>query len=277
MTVTRREIEQFQRDGAIRLQNVFDTTWIAAISRGIARNMESPSRFGEFLSPNGKPPFFFDDYWNWRSISEFSEYVMKSPAAEIAGRLMGSTCAIFYHEHVLVKEAGAGQESPWHHDQPYYPVDGDQNLSIWMPLDPIPSEMALRFIRGSHRWNRWFIPRKFASAHEYAVKTSDEELLARYESLPETLANPPDGEVLCWPLSPGDCVVFHGRTLHSAPGNISATSARRALATRWLGDDARFAKRPWETSPPVTGGLQPGDSMACDEFPVVWTAKTGVG
>ncbi|GFR29081.1 hypothetical protein TNCT_580851 [Trichonephila clavata] len=32
----------------------------------------------------------------------------------------------FYHEHVLVKEPGTDKETPWHHDQSYYPIDGDK-------------------------------------------------------------------------------------------------------------------------------------------------------
>ena len=34
--------------------------------------------------------------------------------------------AVFYHEHVLVKEPGAQRVTPWHCDQPYYPIDGNQ-------------------------------------------------------------------------------------------------------------------------------------------------------
>ncbi|GBM03869.1 hypothetical protein AVEN_225047-1, partial [Araneus ventricosus] len=32
----------------------------------------------------------------------------------------------FYHEHVLVKEPGTDKETPWHHDQSYYPIDGEK-------------------------------------------------------------------------------------------------------------------------------------------------------
>ena len=60
--------------------------------------------------------------------------------------------------------------------------------------------------------------------------------------------------------------------LHGAAGNASLTTSRRVFATRWLGDDARFAERPWEISPPITGGLRPGQAMACDTFPLVWKA-----
>jgi hypothetical protein len=31
--------------------------------------------------------------------------------------------------------------------------------SIWMPVDTVPREVSLRFLRGSNQWNRWFRPR----------------------------------------------------------------------------------------------------------------------
>ena len=43
----------------------------------------------------------------------------------------------FYHEHVLVKEPGTAARTPWHHDQSYYPVDGDDLCSLWIPVDPV--------------------------------------------------------------------------------------------------------------------------------------------
>jgi ectoine hydroxylase-related dioxygenase (phytanoyl-CoA dioxygenase family) len=36
-------------------------------------------------------------------------------------------------------------------------------------------------------------------------------------------------------FQPGDCVVFHMRTVHGAAGNSSVSHQRRVLATRWLG------------------------------------------
>ena len=30
-----------------------------------------------------------------------------------------------------------------------------------MPLDPVPQDRAVEFIRGSHRWGRWFTPTRF--------------------------------------------------------------------------------------------------------------------
>ena len=55
---------------------------------------------------------YFNDYCNWRTIPEFRDFAFNSPAAEIAGRMMGSSYAVFYHEHVLNKEPGGQSQGP---------------------------------------------------------------------------------------------------------------------------------------------------------------------
>ena len=59
--------------------------------------------------------------------------------------MMDSKQAVFYHEHVLIKEPGNNNPSPWHHDQPYYPVDGSHMCSIWMHTENMPVEAATKF------------------------------------------------------------------------------------------------------------------------------------
>jgi ectoine hydroxylase-related dioxygenase (phytanoyl-CoA dioxygenase family) len=44
---------------------------------------------------------------------------------------------------------------------------------------------------------------------------------------------------LGWDLEPGDRVVFHALTLHGAPCTTGSPHRRRAIASRWTGDDAR--------------------------------------
>ena len=270
--VTDNHIQTFQSDGAICLRQVFDEQWVEEVGRGIERNLETPGPHSEFLKGARGSGRFFNDYCNWQQIGEYRRYVYTSPAAEVAARLMLSDQAIFYHEHVLIKEPGTTTPSPWHHDQPYYPIDGHQICSIWMPLDPVPVETSLKFVKGSHAWGRTFFPRKFATALDYQVKDpSREGESSSFETVPDIDGEPDRYDILCWPLEPGDCVVFHGMTLHGAAGNVSLTTSRRVLSTRWVGDDARFAQRLWDTSPSISGGLEPGDPMACETFPVVWS------
>jgi hypothetical protein len=45
--------------------------------------------------------------------------------------------------------------------------------------------------------------------------------------------------ILSAQMNAGDCLVFHARLVHGAPGNRSAMP-HRALSMRWVGEGARF-------------------------------------
>ena len=80
----------------------------------------------------------------------------------------------------------------------------------------------------------------------------------------------------CQTGRPRDLVLGHMRTLHGAPATVGMTTRRRGFSTRWLGDDARFAVRPWKTSPPYREvELDPGDRMDHVAFPLVWQSEGG--
>ena len=99
---------------------------------------------------------------------------------------MQSTQAMFFHEHVFFKSGGSTKATPFHHDQPYYPIDGDQTCTIWMPIYPIDrKESSLKFISGSHLWGTYFTPRKFSSNLEYKSQKEDFRDKNRFMSLPE--------------------------------------------------------------------------------------------
>ena len=177
---------------------------------------------------------------------------------------MGSRSVRFFHEHVLVKEPGTREITPWHHDQPYYCVDGDQNVSLWVPLDPVPASAGVEFVAGSHRWGRWFIPRRFVDHVPYA--DADD----RFELVPDLDAERGRHRILSFDVEPGDVIAFHFRTLHGAPGTEGLATRRRVVSFRWLGDDATFALRPWLHSPPFEQrDLVVGGPLDDDRFPLV--------
>ena len=210
---------------------------------------------------------FFEDYCNWERIPEYREFVLGSPAAAIAGQVMESRAVQIFHEHVLVKEPGTSKATIWHHDLPYYCVEGSQNLSIWLALDPVPKAVCPHFVAGSHRWGKLFYPRLFDDGSNYDYEGEG------YETVPNIDGEPEKYEILSWDLEPGDALMFDFLTLHSAPGN-PCPGRRRGFSTRWLGDDACYTVRPGRTSPPYSGiSLQEGDRMREDWFPVVWRDK----
>ncbi|MEM7029085.1 MAG: phytanoyl-CoA dioxygenase family protein [Chloroflexota bacterium] len=270
--IDQRDIEAFQQDGAVCLRQVFDQAWLHKLEEGIRQNQADPSPNSESLRATADSGAFYNDYCTWQRIPAFREFVYDSPAAEIVGRLMQSQQAIFYHEHILIKEPGTLKKTPWHHDQPYYPIDGSHMCSIWLPIDPVPLESSLQFVKGSHRWGRWYVPRKFATAQNYQFKTDSAiESDTIFETVPDVDNDPDSYEICSWELEPGDCIVFHGLALHGAAEHTALDTARRVFSARWVGENARFADRPWDISPPITGGLKAGDPMVCDTFPLIWS------
>jgi ectoine hydroxylase-related dioxygenase (phytanoyl-CoA dioxygenase family) len=254
--------EAFARDGACVLRDVFSPQEIDLLARGIANNLVNPGPLAAVASTKDDPGRFFEDFCNWQRIAEYEAIMKRSALPAIARALMRSDTARIYHDHLLVKEAGTQQPTPWHQDQPYYNIDGRQNVSFWIPVDPVDRETTLEFLAGSHR-GTWYMPRAFMTNQ---AKWFPEGALAELPdmTLPENKAR-----VIGWALEPGDCVAFHMLTLHAAPG--SATR-RRVFSARYLGDDIVHAPRAWKTSPEFVGlkdHLVAGVPMDHALFPLV--------
>lgn len=258
-------VEAFRRDGAVVLRSVLDQWWLDRLAEGVEHNRTNPSPWSHWYTRPDEAVGFWTDYVTWPDVAPYREAALESGLADVAAALMGSETVRFFHEHVLVKEPGAVEPTPWHHDQPYYCVDGDQNVSMWIALDPVPDETAMRFVAGSHRWGRWFVPRRFVDHVPY-IEDPD----GRYELLPDLDAEIDHHDVISFAVEPGDLICFHYRTLHDAPAN-TLPSRRRAVSLRWLGDDAVFAARPWPVSPPYEAdGLVEGEPLGTDpRFPLV--------
>ncbi|WP_439815630.1 phytanoyl-CoA dioxygenase family protein [Zavarzinia sp. CC-PAN008] len=256
-------VEAFRTDGAVALRGAF-TDWVETLRAGLVRNMAEPGPFAKVYTTNGAPGGFFGDYCNWDRIPEYRSWVFDSPAASYARSLMGSKTARFFHEHVIVKEPGTREPTPWHHDLPYYCVEGQQSVSMWVALDPVPKSVCVEYVAGSHAWGKRFLPRKFSGV-DY---DRPGEVL---EPMPDLDAMRDQLNILSWDLEPGDAIAFHFLTLHGAPGNLGS-NRRRGFAARWVGDDAVFALRSGEVSPPFPGvadRLKDGEPLSGPEFPLV--------
>jgi ectoine hydroxylase-related dioxygenase (phytanoyl-CoA dioxygenase family) len=263
--ISANDADLFARTGAVVVRGAFAPIWLELLAEGLERNLKDPSPYGCRYTKEGDPGAFVDDYCNWQRIPEYRDFIFESGAGELAARSMHSRTSRIFHEHVLVKEPGTREVSPWHQDQPYYCVDGEQVVSIWLPLDAVPRSVSPEFVAGSHRWGKLFTPRKFVDHRPY------EGSLSAFEPVPDIDAARQEHEILSWDLEPGDCIVFHMKTLHGAPGTAEHRSRRRAFSTRWLGDDAVFATRPFPTSPPFPElNLKPGEPMEHELFPVVY-------
>lgn len=259
------DIEAFQRDGVVIRRGAF-TDWVDTLRAGLSRNLSSPDdyRFPCDSLPEGAPGRFFDSYCNWDLIPEYRDFALNSCAASMAGQFMLSSRAQLFHEHAFLKEPGTQRATPWHQDLPYYCVNGNQTASIYVSLDHAESDVAVRFVKGSHSSGALFYPRVFMDGSSFNVDD------ATMQAVPDIDSDPESYDVLASALEPGDAIVFNFRTLHGTT-DAPLKALRRAFSIRWLGDDVTYCMRAGETSPPYPGiDLQSGDLMREDWFPVIW-------
>lgn len=258
-------IEQYRRDGAVCIRGLFGRDQIATLRAGIDLNLSSLSPRAIVASAGDDPGRFVEDFCNWQANPHYRRFIFESALAETAGRLMQSATARLYHDHMLTKEPGTRQATPWHQDQPYYNIEGRQNVSFWIPVDPVTRDCTLELIAGSHR-GPWLMPRTFMDAE---ARWFPEGALA---DLPNIDSARDRYRILGWDLQPGDAVCFHMLMLHGARG-VPGSQRRRVFSVRFLGDDIRHAPRRWKTSPEFPGlaeALPAGAPMDHPLFPVLW-------
>jgi ectoine hydroxylase-related dioxygenase (phytanoyl-CoA dioxygenase family) len=261
-------VAQFQRDGAACIRQLFRPEEMSVLRAGIDANLAHLSPRAKVASSADDPGYFVEDFCNWQENDAYRRFIFDTALPETAGRLMRSATARLYHDHMLTKEPGTRQATPWHQDQPYYNIEGRQNISFWIPVDPVNRQSTLEFVAGSHL-GPWLMPRSFMDAQ---AKWFPEGALA---DLPDIEAARDAFPILGWELEPGDAVCFQMLTLHAAQG-VSGPHRRRVFSVRFLGDDITHAPRRWRTSPEFPGlkeALPAGAPMNHALFPLLWQER----
>ena len=100
------QVADFARDGAICIKQLLTPDEVALLRDGIDANLAAPSPRAKVASRPDDPGRFFEDFCNWQDIPQFGRFVLETPLALAAQRLMQSRTVRLYHDHVLVKEPG---------------------------------------------------------------------------------------------------------------------------------------------------------------------------
>jgi ectoine hydroxylase-related dioxygenase (phytanoyl-CoA dioxygenase family) len=253
------DIVRFEADGAICLRGVISPAWLEQI-----RDATEAILAGETInmSRQGAAAEFVGDVNVWAKHDGFATYAFEGPTAHIAATLMRSSSVRLYGDQLFVKAPGSQSPTPWHQDQPYWPVTGEDICSIWVPMEAVTrATSGLEYVKGSHRWGRRFDPQDFGVQSVAATRE------AANEPIPDFDGQRHQFTFLNWDMEPGDALVHNGLTVHGSGGNSSLTARRRAISTRWLGDRSYF--RPSTQYQPELMGLEPGAPMRHPMFPVV--------
>jgi ectoine hydroxylase-related dioxygenase (phytanoyl-CoA dioxygenase family) len=254
------EVEAYQRDGVICIRQLYSHAWRERLERAIEQVRERGTLFGQMQSMGN--PRFRNDLFLWKLNDDIRDFVLFGPSAHLARQVFGSQRVGFFYDQIFIKEAQTDVPTPWHHDATFWPVAGSQICSLWTSLDPVTVESsALEFIAGSHRW-----PNRFkAVTPDY----NPYMLASDLEEMPDIDAQRERYRILSWEVEPGDAILFDALAVHGSKGNTSKTRRRRAITTRWVGDDVVYAPRKAVMPILWTHGLQPGDPLAGPAFPQV--------
>ena len=250
--LTSDDIARFSEDGVLLVRDVVSPAWLRFLRDATDDLEDTPGPLSEVLTnktpcersnvsasdrlqapsiifsgsvaKNYQRAEYFTDMEMAQRLHAFDEFAKRGPCAEIAGTLMRSDRVHFLYDQYFRQRADFGKTrapyTPWHQDQPYWQVSGEQVVSIWVPLDQTPPGYEVQFIKGSHQWQE-HSPFHFGTGDQYKGTGQPQ--------LPDINAGISQHryEVLSFPgAMPGDVVVFSAMTVHGqAPGNVAATLA----------------------------------------------------
>ena len=269
MTIPPEQLTAFQTDGATVLRQVLPAHWLTRLAAAVERVLSTPGEVAVDYTPKGRPGRFYNDFFLAQREPEFAEFTRHSPLPGLAAALLGAPRVGFFFDQLFVKEPGTQERMPWHQDLPYWPVQDDRLVTLWVPLDPVTRESgAVIYARGSHRWGRvakrWRMARTGDAADAPPAAPIDAEEIG-------------DASFIHFDMQPGDVLAHHPLTVHGSFANHTTHTRRRALALRYYADGCVFASRPDDIlqNPRVRAllpdlGLVEGEPLRGAAFPIVW-------
>lgn len=257
--VTSEEKRIFSEQGVVCLRGIIDRSFVAPLRSATEQRITKLKPI-EHRSEGVNGGYYLESML-WRHSEIFKRAAIEGPLAAISADILDSNRINLYEDTLFARAPNTSADTPWHQDQAYYWADGTQVATLWLPLASVSlAQGPVTYIKGSHRWGRWFRPVTFSKR-----KMEVEE----FEPLEPILAELDPNDLISYATEPGDCIVHHGLTIHGAGGNNS-TQWRLAMAWGFTGDDVRYATRQFKSSDHEDAGLNPGDRLDSNAFPVIW-------
>jgi ectoine hydroxylase-related dioxygenase (phytanoyl-CoA dioxygenase family) len=245
-------VAAFARDGAVRLKGALSPDTLALAQEAFEWSLANPGPGAASLPSKGSGTFY-QDLANPAALSVYEPLVRQTEIGDIVAALWQKPDVWFMYEQVFEKHGGVTRRTPWHQDAPYLPVRGRHLAVMWISFDPVSSDQALEFVRGSHE-GPIYDGSRFDPQDDTLPLYGD----GSYPRLPDIEAERDRWPVLSWPTEPGDVLVFHPAVLHGG-GATGPSGRRRTLSLRFFGEDAVVAWRPgMRTSARQGGGSEEG-------------------
>lgn len=274
VSISEEEVKQFEADGATVVRGLFSKEWLEALREAAEENLGHPGPLCDEHVKPGEPGRFHDDQFLWHRHETMRRFIFESPAAEIVRQMSRAKQMRLFYDQLFIKEPGTQTATPWHNDQSYWHLKGNQIISLWLALDPVPKQACLKYVKGSHDWKLIHKITSFSGDDDRYSDPSKESL----PGMPDIDSQLDKVELLAWDMEPGDCLIHHGFAIHGASGISTSGARRRGYATRWIGEDVLFDPRPgtmhysW-LKVGLDPKLKPGQPLESEMFPLAITSN----
>ena len=151
-SVTPAQVKYFSENGFIKIKNIFDASVIDYMNIVISKEVDRLNNQQIPLEERDTYGKAFLQIMNlWTHTEVVKDIVFSKKIAQIATGLMQTTGVRLYHDQALFKEPNGGH-TPWHADQYYWPLDTENTVTAWIPLQATPLNYGpLEFSAGSNK------------------------------------------------------------------------------------------------------------------------------
>lgn len=149
-TLTQAQIDFYRQNAFIKIKEVLLAEVVSHFNTIISAKVDELNTQTAPLQERDTYGKAFLQIFNlWTQDPEIKELMFSKRLAQLAADLLEVDGVRMYHDQALFKEGGGGI-TPWHADQYYWPLSSDRVITIWIPLQAVPSEMGpLEFAAGS--------------------------------------------------------------------------------------------------------------------------------
>lgn len=234
--LSRRQVEQFNTDGFLLVEDFFRSDEIDLYSKAVDaavayRTSDDHRALGD---KNLYEQTFVQCMRLWEDRPDVRPFTFHPKLCAAAAALLQVDRVRLWHDQALYKEPG-GRKTDAHLDYPFWPVAETDLVSVWIPFQDVqPGGGMMSYVQGSHRIG-------------YTAFVDIGQL--RGGEAFDLLAEP---QIAALPLVPvparrGSAVFHHACTIHAADPNATATT-RRVFTAAYMADglhrsrdDAYFA------------------------------------
>lgn len=234
--VTAEEIERYQRDGFVVIDDFLDDAelamWREVVGDAVAeRNGRKFANqdvlIGEDDGINPDADYYgkvFDQLLNlWQTNTAIKDLILDKRIGEMAATLAGVDGLRVWHDQALIKQPWANPTG-FHLDTPFWSFSDRRAISIWIALDDATATNGcLYFFPGSHLSTTFENP---------GITKNLDAIFAMYPDF--RTATPHQAE-----MRAGSCSFHNGMTIHGAGANMT-NHTRRAMTCAFMPDGAVF-------------------------------------